>query len=221
MGGELYLLKVEELVELQKEMASKVVISSLKKEPKKIAGFDLSYPQKHTAVAVCVVMSYPELDLLEMKWVKAPVTIPYIPGLLSFREGPAMESVYALIEEEPDLLFFDGQGIAHPRGIGLASYMAIKLGKPAIGVAKSHLFGEYRMPEEKRGEFSYLYSDGKQIGAVLRTKDRVRPLFVSPGGFVDIRDCIIYTLSTCRGYRLPEPTRIADMYTKKLRKEVS
>ncbi len=221
MGGECDIL-ISELIDLQKRMANEVVIGPLSIKPKILGGFDLSYPRKDLAIAVCIVMSYPDLELLEMKWIKYEINVPYIPGLLSFREGPAIEEVYKQIKREPDLLFFDGQGIAHPRGLGLASYMAIKLGKPSIGVAKSHLFGSYEMPEGKAGKFKYIYNDDddKVIGAVLRTKDGIKPLFVSPGGSVDVWDCIKYTLKTCRGYRLPEPIRLADMYTKKLRKEV-
>lgn len=209
------------MMDIQKTLADEVKIEPLECIPKKIAGFDLSYPSKDTAIAVCVVMTYPELELIEMKWVRVKIDIPYISGFLSFREGPAIEKVYSMIETEPDLLFFDGQGIAHPRGLGMASHMALNLKKPSIGVAKSHLFGQYKLPSLNKGDFEYIY-DQKHvaIGAVLRTKKMVNPLFVSPGGFVNIQDSIDYTLKTCTKYKLPEPTRIADLYTKKLRKEV-
>ncbi|MGC8705269.1 MAG: endonuclease V [Athalassotoga sp.] len=208
------------MIRIQREMSKEVVIRPLDFVPKRIGGFDLSYPRKDIALAVCVVLSYPDLELIEMKWTEVKVEMPYIPTFLSFREGPAIEKVYGMIEEKPDLLFFDGQGIAHPRGAGIASYMALKFHKPSIGVAKSHLFGEYKDPGKLRGDFEYIYSGSEVIGVVLRTKDNVKPLFVSPGSFVDFKDCADYTLNSCKGYRLPEPTRLADMYTKKLRKEM-
>ncbi len=208
------------LIKLQRELSSKVILKEMEGTPKLVAGFDLSFPNKKLALAVGVVLKYPELDFVEMKWTTLEVNIPYIPGLLSFREGPAIKKVYAMLKNDPDLLFFDGQGIAHPRKLGLAAHIALELNKPSIGVAKSHLFGKYELPSEKRGDFEYLYDGEEKIGVVLRTKDRVKPLFVSPGSFVDISDCVKYTLSTCKGYRLPEPTRLADFYTKKLKKEV-
>ncbi len=213
-------MNLSKLKEVQKELSSRVEVTPFEGVPKLLAGFDLSFPRKGLALAVGVVLSYPSLELIEMKWTLKDVDIPYIPGLLSFREGPAIETVYSMLENEPDLLFFDGQGIAHPRGLGIASHMAIKFGKPSIGVAKSHLYGEYRMPLPSRGDFEYLYEGSLRIGIVLRTKDGVKPLFVSPGSFVDLEDCRRYVMETSKGYKLPEPTRIADYHTKRLRKEV-
>ncbi len=201
-------------------MAKKVVLRKLESVPALIAGFDLSFLSPDEALAVGVVLKYPQLELVELKWTTAEVEMPYIPGLLSFREGPAIEKVYSMLDNEPDLLFFDGQGIAHPRRLGLAAHMAVVLSKPSIGVAKSHLYGRYTLPEKVRGKFTYMTEGNEKIGVVLTTKDGVKPLFVSPGSHVDILDCVNYTLSTCRGYKLPEPTRLADMYTKKLKKEV-
>lgn len=213
-------MKISDLIALQRVLSSKVTLRKLEGIPKLIAGFDLSFPNKHTALAVGVVLKYPELEIVEVKWVTKEIDIPYISGLLSFREGPSIEKVYSLLDNDPDLLFFDGQGIAHPRGLGLAAHMALNLKKPSIGVAKSHLYGSYKMPGAMRGRFEYLYDGDKKVGVVLRTKNNVKPLFVSPGSYVDFEDCIEYTLKTCKGYRLPEPTRIADLYTKKLKKEV-
>ncbi len=221
MGGELHILKIEEMIEIQKSLGKKIKLDSLDRPPEKIAGFDLSYPSKNMAIAVCVVMTYPQLEILEMKWTKAEIDTPYIPTFLAFREGPAIEKVYSMIDEEPDLLFFDGQGIAHPRGLGIASYMSLRFQKPSIGVAKSHLFGQYKAPLLDKGAFEYLYDNSRVIGAVLRTKSNVKPLFISPGSFVSVQDAIDYTLKTCKGYKLPEPTRLADFYSKRLRKEVN
>ncbi len=222
MGGELHILKIEEMIEIQRSLVKEIKLNPIDRVPRKIAGFDLSYPSKDTAIAVCVVMTYPDLELIEMKWAKVEIDTPYIPTFLAFREGPAIEKVYSMIDEEPDLLFFDGQGIAHPRGLGIASYMSLKLQKPSIGVAKSHLFGQYKEPPSDKGTFEYMYDNkSRVIGAVLRTKSRVKPLFVSPGSFVSVQDSIDYTFKTCKGYKLPEPTRLADLHSKRLRKEVS
>ncbi len=214
------MVNMSNLIKLQRELSSKVVLKKMRDIPKLVAGFDLSFPSKGIALAVGVVLKYPELDLIEMKWITSKVDIPYIPGLLSFREGPAIKKVYAMLENVPDLLFFDGQGIAHPLKLGLAAHMALTFDKPSIGVAKSHLFGRYKMPSEKRGDFEYIYNVNEKIGVVLRTKDGIKPLFVSPGSFVNLSDCVEYTLKTCNGYKLPEPTRLADFYSKKLKKEV-
>ncbi len=212
--------KISNLIRIQKELSKKIVVKKLSKIPNLVAGFDLSFLSKNEALAVGVVLRYPSLEMVELKWTTARVDMAYIPGLLSFREGPAIEKVYSLLESDPDLLFFDGQGIAHPRGIGLASHMAVTLSKPAIGVAKSHLYGHYTLPQKVKGNFTYLTERKRKIGVVLTTKDNVKPLFISPGSYVDLSDCVYYTLSTCRGYKLPEPTRLADMYTKSLKKEV-
>jgi deoxyribonuclease V len=208
------------MISLQRELASKVLLKKLPTLPRLVAGFDLSFLSKEKALAVGVVLDFKTLEIVELKWTTAKVDIPYIPGLLSFREGPAILKVYSMLENDPDLLFFDGQGIAHPRHLGLAAHMALELRKPSIGVAKSHLYGKYELPEKKRGKYTYMYDAGKKIGVVLTTKDNVKPLFVSPGSYVDFSDCVEYTLKTSKGYKLPEPTRIADMYTKKLKKEV-
>jgi deoxyribonuclease V len=221
MGGELRILNTEKMIEIQKSLVKEIKLDPMVHVPEKIAGFDLSYPSKNTAIAVCVVMTYPNLELCEMKWTEAEIDTPYIPTFLAFREGPAIEKVYSMIDEVPDLLFFDGQGIAHPRGLGIAAYMSLKFQKPSIGVAKSHLFGQYKMPSSNKGAFEYIYDHADIIGAVLRTKSNVKPLFVSPGSFLSVQDSIDYTLKTCKGYRLPEPTRLADMYSKRLRKEVN
>lgn len=211
---------VDEMKQIQEEMSKQIVIEPLDFVPRVIGGFDVSYVHSDVALAVCVIMSYPDLELIDMKWATQKVDVPYIPTFLSFREGPAIEKVYEMVNYKLDLLFFDGQGIAHPRRNGIASYMALKFNKPSIGVAKSHLFGAYKEPGKSRGDFEYLYDKSEIIGVVLRTKKNVKPLFVSPGSFVGVEDAICYTLNVCKGYRLPEPTRLADMYTKKLRKEM-
>ncbi len=132
---------------------------------------------------------------------------PYVPGLLTFREGPVLLKAFRQLESEPDLIIFDGQGIAHRQGFGIASHMGVILDKPTIGSAKSKLVGEYREPGRRRGSFSKLYLDGKIIGAVLRTQDGVKPIFVSQGHRIDLRSALKIVLNSATKYRLPDPIR--------------
>jgi len=135
--------------------------------------------------------------------------MPYVPGFLSYRELPVMVKAYYRLKKKPELMLIDGQGIAHPRGLGLASHAGIVLRLPTIGCAKSHLYGNYTMPALERGSYKYLEKEGKKIGLVLRTRSDVKPLFVSPGHLVDLRDCRRFVLLTTVKYRIPEPIRFA------------
>lgn len=182
-------------------------------EIKKIAGVDLSFKDGFS-FAIVVVLSFPELEVLEVKFSKEKIRYPYIPGLLSFREGPAFLGAWEKIKFEPDVVFFDGQGIAHPRGLGLASHMGLFIDKPTIGVAKSKLFGVYEEPPQEAGKFTYLFTKNNyRIGAVIRTIPNQNPLFVSPGHFMDVDNAIELTLKCIKGHRIPEPTRLAHIYS--------
>ncbi len=207
------------LREIQENLRGKVLIQPLGSEPKVVAGCDSSYSRKMgLVVAVFVTFSYPELELLEVGSALRKVEFPYIPTYLSFRELPALLKAYKNLRVEPDLILVDGQGIAHPRGLGLASHLGVLLDRPTIGVAKSPLFGEFEMPGPLRGESSPILDGGRVIGAVLRTRTNVKPLFVSPGHRVTVEDSIKYVLELSRGYRLPEPIRYADRISRKLAK---
>jgi len=141
-----------------------------------------------------------------------PLVFPYIPGLLSFREGPAILAAWEKLQTQPDLLMFDGQGIAHPRGLGIASQMGLWLEQPTLGVGKSRLYGRHSAPGLKRGEWAELRDERdpkKIIGAVLRTREGVNPVYISPGHLIDLPTCIEFVLTCCGKYRLPEPTRWA------------
>jgi deoxyribonuclease V len=175
-----------------------------------IAGADCAVAG-HSLVGCIGVFSYPDLELFEYQCAHMPNTMPYIPGFLSFREVPVLIKCYNKLRTKPDLLLVDGQGIAHPRSIGLASHLGIILRKPTIGCAKSHLYGSYEMPHSKRGSTASLKVQSRDIGIVLRTRDKTKPLWVSPGHLVNIEDCREYILSSTRGYRLPEPIRFAHM----------
>ncbi|MCM8800397.1 MAG: endonuclease V [Candidatus Omnitrophica bacterium] len=194
---------------LQEELSRKIKLTKLKEKIHLIAGADVNF-KDNLAIGVVVILSYPELGLLE--WVRKTkrISYPYIPGLLSFREGPVLEACLQDLKRQPDIFIFDGQGIAHPRNMGIATHMGILLGKPTMGCAKSWLWGRYKQPGPKRGSFAYLFNEeNKKIGIVLRTKDFVKPLFVSPGYKVGFKDCIRIILRCTLKYRLPEPLRLA------------
>ncbi len=206
--------------ELQRAMRDRVRVVPLGKKKAKIrfvAGADAAFPDGKVLAVACL-FTYPELELVDTQTALMESSFPYVPGLLSFREGPAVISAVRKLRERPDVLILDGQGIAHPQMIGIASHVGVLLDMPTIGCAKSRLVGEYREPGWKRGSSSPLVFEGRRVGTVLRSKDGVRPLFVSPGHLVDFRDAEELVLSCSKGYRLPEPTRAADIETKRLKK---
>jgi len=185
-----------------------------------VAGADISYDRgSDLFFAAVVLMKYPELTLLEEAAVSARVSFPYIPGLLTFREGPPLIAAFAKLRNLPDVVLFDGQGIAHPRGIGLASHLGLLLDLPAIGCAKTRLVGFHEMVGEKRGEWTKLIYQDRQVGAVLRTRERIKPLFVSQGHRIGLPRAVELVLSCCRGYRVPEPVRRAHLTVNRLRME--
>ena len=173
-----------------------------------VAGVDVGF-RGDTAIAAVAVLSYPELELVDHALAKLPVTFPYIPGLLAFREGPVVLEALARLRVEPDLLIFDGQGLAHPRRMGIASHIGVLMDKPSIGCAKSRLCGTHTEPGPERGDWVPLYDDWEVIGAVLRTRPGVNPLYISIGHRVDLETAIHYVLACCTRYRLPETTRAA------------
>ena len=176
-----------------------------------VAGIDVSLRGEQARAAI-VVLSYPDLEVLEAVTAEAPLVFPYVPGLLSFREGPAILAAWAMLQTPPDLLMFDGQGIAHPRGIGIASHMGLWLNRPSIGVAKSRLCGRHEESGPEPGNQAPLLSRGEParvIGAVLRTKRRSNPLYISPGHLIDVPYAVEFVQRCVTRYRLPEPTRRA------------
>ena len=173
-----------------------------------IAGIDASYRDK--AYAAVVVLALPDLAVVEQVVAERETPFPYVPGLLSFREAPAVLDALEKLTARPDLLMFDGQGIAHPRRLGIAAHMGVYLDMPSIGCAKSRLTGRYEEPGPAAGDMSPLMAGREQIGVVLRSKPRTNPLFISIGHLIDLPTAISVVLQTLRGYRLPEPTRLAD-----------
>ena len=175
---------------------------------KTVAGIDVGI-KGDMACAAVVVLNFPGLDIAAQSTATRRVTCPYIPGLLSFREGPVILDALDRLEHKPDLLIFDGQGIAHPSRLGIASHIGLLSDLPSIGCAKSRLCGQYQEPGVERGSHVLLMDHGEAIGAIVRTRTNVKPVFVSIGHRVDLQTCIDVVLACCRGYRLPETTRLA------------
>jgi deoxyribonuclease V len=183
-----------------------------------VAGADISYSKGSSVIfAAVILLKYPELETIEEAFCVEEASFPYMPGLLTFREGPALLNVFKNLKHMPDVIIFDGQGIAHPRGIGLASHMGLFLDAPTIGCAKNRLIGTHENVGIKVGSFSYILHNHQTIGAVLRTKSGVKPVFVSQGHRVGLERAINFVFSCCRGYRLPEPVRKAHLAVNQLR----
>ncbi len=210
---------LDKLIKLQEELKSRIKIEEFKSDVKIVAGCDASFPAGKT-LGICVNLKFPGLSIVEISYTWVKTHFPYIPTFLSFRELPALLQAYRNLKYKPDLILIDGQGIAHPRGLGIASHFGIVTGKPTIGVAKSRLFGSFsNQLSYEKGKYVYLFGDHHEIiGAVVRTRDRVKPVFVSPGNFITVSDSIKWVLKLSKGFRLPEPTRVADKISKSLMK---
>ena len=203
-------LSYREAVEVQRALSSEIRLMPLTKAVRTVAGADVSYSRKSRDIyAAVLVFSFPDLDLIERALAADRVEFPYVPGLLSFREAPVLSKAFRKIRNRPDVIMFDGQGIAHPRRMGLASHMGLLLDCPSIGCAKTRLVGVHPPVPEERGSGVLLTDRGRVVGGVVRTRDRVKPVFVSPGHAITVDDSIRLVLSCCRGYKLPEPTRQA------------
>ncbi len=204
-------LSVSEAKALQPQLAEKVIAQTTLDlgAIQTVAGVDVSFCQDMAQAAV-VVLSFPELEPLEYALGKALVTFPYVPGLLTFREGPSVLDALEKLATWPDFFIFDGHGLAHPGRIGLAAHMGVLLDHPSIGCAKSRLTGTHDEPGEAVGAWVPLLDQGEIVGAVVRSRSKVKPLFVSVGHRVDLPTAIDLVLECTRGYRLPETTRYAD-----------
>jgi deoxyribonuclease V len=175
-----------------------------------VAGSDVAVSKKlDLLVAAVVVLTFPGLEVVETRTAVLRPLFPYVPGYLSFRELPVLSRCFARVRTRVQAVLCDGQGIAHPRGMGLASHAGLALGLPTVGCAKSRLVGDHGEVGECRGEYARLTLDGKQIGSVLRTRDRVKPMYISPGHLVDHPGSRRLALACLTRYRLPEPVRLA------------
>ena len=201
-------MKIAGLIKDQLETAKRVRITPLRNDIWNVAGADVAAAKGYLYCSIGL-FSFPDIELLEEKTARIRETMPYVTGFLSFRELPALVAAFQKLRSKPCLLMVDGQGIAHPRGLGLASHAGVVLASPTIGCAKSHLYGRYRMPGPDRGAYEYLERNERTIGLVLRTRSNVKPLFVSPGHLVDLGDCLRIVLATTLKYRIPEPLRFA------------
>jgi deoxyribonuclease V len=179
-------------------------------EVRTIGGGDVAYSKDGTyCIGAIAVLSFPGIEILDRATAVGRFLFPYIPGLLSFREGPVLIKAFQRLKQKPDVMIYDGQGIAHPRGMGLASHMGLWLDIPSIGCAKTPLLNQLILPGSLKGSFECILWEGKKVGAVLRTRDNVKPLFVSPGHCIDLRTSVQFILKSCKGYRIPEPLRRA------------
>jgi len=201
-----------EALDIQLKLAARVSRVSEVTTPRFIAGVDISAGKRNeVATGAVVILSYPEFRLVETRTVNGKLDFPYVPGLLSFRESPLVLAACEELTVTPDLILVDGQGIAHPRRMGLASHLGLFLNTPTIGCAKSRLCGRHQEPGAEPGSYAELVDNGEIIGAALRTKSGVKPVYISIGHKVDLQTAIHWVLACCRGERLPEPARLAHL----------
>jgi len=199
-----------EAIAIQKHLADRISRRNEIGSPRFIAGADISVKRyRDKATAAVVVLDYPAMTLVETSIIEDKLDFPYVPGLLSFRESPLVLQACLNLKSEPDLFLVDGQGIAHPRRMGLACHLGLLLDKPSIGCAKSRLIGEFDEPPVEAGRHTALVHEGEVIGAAVRTRQNVSPVFVSIGHRVDLEIAIYWVLACCRNYRIPEPLRLA------------
>jgi len=206
--------------EQQQERASKVVISGAPENIRVVAGIDVAYHKKPpTGFCAISLFNYPDMTHIKTYTELDIIGYPYIPGLLSYREGDLILATLQKLEEEVDLYLFDGNGIAHPRRLGIASHIGLLIEKPTIGIGKSQLLGEYKEPGSGRGSTSDWTDQGETIGTVLRTQDDTNPIYVSPGHKIGIKEATEIALNCATNYRIPEPLRMADQEAEKYKNQ--
>ena len=210
---------VRTLTTRQNEMAQQVIIREPDFKLKTIAGCDSSFIGENI-LSVFILLSWPDLEILEKVYHYDAVELPYIPGFLAFRESPNLLKAYEKLQTKPDLIMVDGHGIAHPRRLGIASQLGVLLNKPTMGVAKKILAGKYEEPGPEKGAISPIIHKNEHIGNVLRTKEKVKPVFISPGHLTDLKNATEIAVKTAVKHKLPEPTRLADYYAEVFKGEV-
>jgi deoxyribonuclease V len=213
-------VSVEEAIRIQENLRSRIILKTDFSKVRTIGGGDVAYSKERNILfGVIVVLSFPQMEILDISEACGIVGFPYIPGLFSFREGPILIRTFQRLKRKPDVMLYDGQGIAHPRGFGLASHMGLWLDLPSIGCAKTPLVDGFVSPGSSKGSYELIRREGKEVGIVLRTKDNVKPLFVSPGHRIDLPTSIQLILKCCRGFRIPEPLRQAHHASRLLREK--
>lgn len=201
-------VSTDEAKEIQRELRQHVTVEPLDERPDTVAGVDVSVKNEQARSAV-VLLSFPDLEPLEAETAEEAARFPYVPGLLAFREGPVVLAAVEKLTSQPDVLIFDAHGLAHPRRMGLATHLGVILDLPSVGCAKSRLCGQYTKPGPEKGNWTRLYDGDEIIGAVVRTRDNVSPVFVSVGHRVDLETAVSLVLDCAPTYRLPETTRWA------------
>lgn len=208
-----------EAVALQNQLRQQIRLKPLPTAPATIAGCDISFNKyEETVYAGIVVLRLDTLEVLEEVGVVSTATFPYVPGLLTFREGPALMEAWEKLTIEPDVVMFDGHGMAHPRRMGIATHMGLWINRPSFGCGKTVLAGRFDDPAPERGNWTPMLHRGEVVGAAVRTKNKVSPVFISPGHLIDLPTAIDLTLRCDGGYRLPEPTRRAHLFVNSLRR---
>ena len=204
-------VSTSEAAELQRRLAPQVDRHNrVPADVRYIAGLDISVPRREgPAKGAAVVLSYPDLDVVEVRTVEVEPPFPYVPGLLSFREMPVLLGALEALQTTPDIVMVDGQGIAHPRRFGLACHLGLMLDVPTIGCAKSILVGTHESLSEEDSVWEWLEDGDEVVGAAVRTRRGVKPVYVSIGHRISLNAAIDWTLACCRGFRIPEPTRLA------------
>lgn len=203
-------LTPKEAIALQKKLAAQVVLKDTFGDIHTVAGVDVGFEENNTITRAAVaVLSFPDLALIDHSIAKRPTSFPYVPGLLSFREVPAILDALNTLNTLPDMLLCDGQGIAHPRRLGIASHIGLITQLPTIGVGKTRLTGKYGEVPEERGTWTELEDKGEIIGAVLRSRSGVKPIYISSGHLISLESAIKYVMACITRYKLPETTRWA------------
>jgi len=204
---------------LQERLRDRVVLEDSFESIRYVAGADLAFdPETNLAFAGVIVYRFPELEEVERQGARLKLRFPYIPGLLSFRESPALIAAFARLRIEPDLILIDGHGRAHPRLFGIACHIGVLFDKPAIGCAKSLLVGEHQEPDLRAGSTAPLMFRGERVGMVLRTRENVKPIFVTQGHRVSLESAVRLVQQAVDGFRIPKPTREADHFVRDLKR---
>ena len=213
---------IREAFRIQEELSQRVVRTAEAKRISTIAGADIAICIKEKKLVCGIILfSYPDLEEIERVWTVSDEVFPYVPGLLGFREAPCVIKTFGKLRERCDMIMVDGHGLAHPRGFGLGCHVGVLLDVPAMGVAKKCLYGTFSEPGLNKGEKTLIRGkDGEVVGAALRTRAGVKPVFVSVGNRVDLDTSVTIALECSRGLRIPEPTRLADKYVASLKKNV-
>jgi deoxyribonuclease V len=210
-------LSLSEALALQRRLAGHVRLVPRDRVVRLVAGADVAYSRRtHRMYAAVVVLRMPELDVADQSTCACRARFPYIPGLFSFRELPPLVRAFERLKTSPDVVLFDGQGLAHPRRFGLACHAGLLIGRATVGCAKSRLVGAHEPVGSQRGDFSPLLLENETVGAVVRTRAGIKPVFVSPGHLMDVSSSVALVLATTTHYRIPEPLRLAHALTAEL-----